>query len=153
MTMGVLDAAELRPGHRVLEVGCGAGDTTLYAARRVGPRGLAIGVDDSAQMVELARRRAGEAGLANVGFVHGDARTYRFAPLRFDVVVSCRGLASCAPNLAPALRPGGRLVFVSRDEPDLLRANLRRAGFDQVAAARIEMEDAPVWLVSAAAPE
>lgn len=96
MTMRVLDAAELQQGYRVLDVGCGDGDTTLLAARRVGPRGLALGVDDSASRVERARRRASAAGLANVGFVRADARKQRFAPLRFDVVVSRLALTRVA---------------------------------------------------------
>jgi SAM-dependent methyltransferase len=68
-TLAVLDVAEIEAGDRVLDVACGDGDTTLEAARRVGPRGLALGVDESALLVERARRRACEAGLANVGFL------------------------------------------------------------------------------------
>ena len=52
----LLDAAGLQPGGRVLDVGCGVGDTTLDGARRVGPSGLALGVDDSLTMLEQARR-------------------------------------------------------------------------------------------------
>ena len=87
----LLDVAGLQPGGRVLHVGCGTGDTTLDAARRVGPSGLVLGVDDSLAMLEQARRRAANAGLAHVGFVHADAQTQRFAPLRFDAIVSTRG--------------------------------------------------------------
>jgi ubiquinone/menaquinone biosynthesis C-methylase UbiE len=90
----VLDIAEIEPGDRVLDVGYGDGEATLQAARRVGPRGLALGVDVSAPLVERARQRACEAGLANVGFLRADARTHRFAPLRFGVVVGKRARRS-----------------------------------------------------------
>jgi ubiquinone/menaquinone biosynthesis C-methylase UbiE len=134
VTAAVLDAAELQPGQRVLDVGCGSGDVTLLAARRVGPRGLALGVDESRSMIERARRRACEAGVTNVGFLHADARTLRVSPLRFDVIVSQLGLTGLA-NVARSLRPGGRLVVVNVDS-ELVDAELRRAGLVQRAAAR-----------------
>jgi ubiquinone/menaquinone biosynthesis C-methylase UbiE len=148
VTTGVLDAALLQPGHRVLDVGCGVGDVTLLAARRVGARGLALGVDESPSKIGQARRRAYEAGLTNVGFLHGDARTLRVSPLRFDVIVSQVGLDGFA-NLARALQPRGRLVLMSVD-PERVNAELRRAGLVQWAAARAEAERAP-WLVTAGA--
>jgi ubiquinone/menaquinone biosynthesis C-methylase UbiE len=153
VTKAVLEAAELQPGHRLLDVGCGHGDITLVAARRIGPRGLALGVDESAPMIERARRRACEAGLANVGFLHADARTHRFGALRFDVIVSQRRFTghSCAfANLAGALRPGGRLVLLSND-PDSIDADLQRAGLVRRAVARMEAERITPWLVTAGA--
>lgn len=149
MTTGVLEAAEVQPGHRVLDVGCGHGDVTLLAAHRVGPRGLVLGVDESAPMIERARQRAHAAGLANVGFVHADARTHRFSPLRFDVIVNQLGPTGFA-NLARVLRPGGRLVFASFD-PESGDAELRRAGLIQRTAARAETATTRSWLVTAAA--
>jgi ubiquinone/menaquinone biosynthesis C-methylase UbiE len=147
----VLDAAGLGPGARVLDVGCGTGDTTLHAARRVGPSGLVLGVDASLTMLEHARRRAAGACLAHVGFVHADAQTQRFAPLRFDAIVSTRGLdvfadpAAGVANLARALRAAGGLAFVSVDDPERDHAVLTRAGLVDVACL------AP-GLVSARAP-
>jgi ubiquinone/menaquinone biosynthesis C-methylase UbiE len=137
--IAVLEAAGVRAGARVLDVGCGTGDTTLHAARRVGPSGLALGVDASLTMVECARRRAAAAGLAHVGFVHAEAQTHRFAPLRFDAIVSTRGLDVFADadagiaNLARALRDGGRVAFVSVDDSDDVHAVLERAGFADIA--------------------
>ena len=83
-----------------------------------------------------------------MGFLHADARTHRFAPLRFDVIVNQLGVTGFA-NLAGALRPGGRLVSVSFD-PESVDAELRRAGLVQCAAGRAEAEP-PSWLVTAGA--
>jgi ubiquinone/menaquinone biosynthesis C-methylase UbiE len=130
----LLDAAGLRSGARVLDVGCARGDTTLLAARRVGPSGLVLGVDTSLTMLENARSRAVAAGLRNVGFLHGDAQTQQFAALRFDVIVSSRGLDvfsdadAGVTNLTGALRAGGRVVLAVRDDPTRARAALDRAG-------------------------
>jgi ubiquinone/menaquinone biosynthesis C-methylase UbiE len=150
----LLGAVGLEPGGRVLDVGCGRGDTTLDAARRVGRSGLALGVDVSLTMLEEARRRAVDAGLAHVGFVHADAQTQRFAPLRFDAIVSTRGLDAFADpgagfaNLARALRAGGRLAVLSSDDSDAVRAVLTRAGLVDVA----RDQAASAWIVSAGAP-
>jgi ubiquinone/menaquinone biosynthesis C-methylase UbiE len=147
----LLDAAGLRPGARVLDVGCGAGEITLAAARGVGRSGLALGVDASLTMLENARSRAAAAGLGHVGFVHGDPQTQRFAPLRFDVIVSARGLDVFADadagvaNLTRALRGGGRLAFVAQDDPASVRVALDRAGLVDVAAVA-------TGVVTAAAP-
>ena len=156
LDVALLDAAGLRPGARVLDVGCGRGDTTLDAARRVGPSGLALGVDESLDLLEEARRRAAGDGLAHVGFVHADAQTQRFAPLRFDAIVSRRAHQVFADaeagftNLLGALRSGGRLAVVSRDEPDGVHAVLARVGFVDVSRIERGADDAgPLWLVSA----
>ena len=140
--VALLDAAGLRPGARVLDVGCARGDTTLLAARRVGPSGLVLGVDTSLTMLENARSRAVAAGLRNVGFLHGDAQTQQFAALRFDVIVSSRGLDvfsdadAGVTNLTRALRGGGRVVLAVRDDPTRACAALDRAGLvDAVVAA------------------
>jgi ubiquinone/menaquinone biosynthesis C-methylase UbiE len=156
LDVALLDAADLRPGARVLDVGCGRGDTTLDAARRVGPSGLALGVDDSLGVLEEARRRAADAGLAHVGFVHASAQTLRFAPLRFDLIVSRRPRQVFADpeavftNLLGALRSGGRLAVVSRDERDGLHAVLARVGFVDLSRVALGADGAgPLWLVSA----
>lgn len=112
----LLDAADLRDDERVLDVGCGNGATAVEAARRVGPHGHVVGVDLSAPMLETARRRASEFGVA-CRFVQGDAQTMRFEG-PFDAVISRFGVmffddpARAFANLAGALRPGGRVCFV-----------------------------------------
>src|SRR2546422_5046057 len=65
-TERMLDLANIRVGSRVLDVGAGAGDQTLAAARRVGPTGSVLSTDVSASMLEEAARSARQAGLSNV---------------------------------------------------------------------------------------
>jgi SAM-dependent methyltransferase len=106
-----------QPGERVIDIGCGCGDTTLDLARAVGPAGRVLGVDVSAPMLAVAAERSGEAGLTQAGFQQVDAAALRVeAP--FDAAFSRFGVMFFADPLAAfvtigaGLRPGGRLVFV-----------------------------------------
>jgi SAM-dependent methyltransferase len=111
-----LDAAALRPGDRVLDVGCGSGQLSLQAADRVAPDGRVLGVDVSAPLVALARRRA--AGREHVRFLECDAQEADVAHDAHDVVVSRFGVmffddpVTAFANLRAAVAPGGRLAFV-----------------------------------------
>src|SRR2546428_1753596 len=113
-----MDRAGIAPGERVIDVGCGCGDTTIALGRRVGPAGRVLGVDVSAPMLERAAETARAAGVANVRFENADAQTHRFPPAAFDVVYSRFGVmffidpVAAFTNLRAALRPGGRLAFV-----------------------------------------
>ena len=119
----VVEAADLRAGEAVLDVGCGAGATTFAAAWRVGPQGRAVGVDISPALLALARRRAGEDGLEGVAFLQADAQAHAFAA-EFDAIVSRFGVmffpdpAAAFANLRTALKPGGRLVFACWRGPE-----------------------------------
>jgi len=116
----LLTAAALKPGERVLDVGCGNGAVSLEAARAVGRNGQVTGLDLSAPMLGVARRRAEEKGL-DVSFLQDDAQTASFDQV-FDVVVSRFGVMffddpeSAFANLAKATRQGGRLCFVCWQE-------------------------------------
>ena len=107
-----LAAADIRPGHDVLDVGCGNGQTTCAAARLSGT-GTVTGVDLSSRMLDLARRRA--ADLPNVRFVQADAQVADLG--HHDCVISRTGTMffgdppAAFANLARALRPGGRLAM------------------------------------------
>jgi 2-polyprenyl-3-methyl-5-hydroxy-6-metoxy-1,4-benzoquinol methylase len=72
LTDEVLGRAGIGPGMRVLDIGCGTGDVSFLAARRVGPTGMVLGIDRAPEAVELAQRRARQAGLTNVSFAVHD---------------------------------------------------------------------------------
>ena len=113
-----LDAAGVQPGERVLDIGCGAGQTTRDAARAAGS-GFALGVDLSSQMLDYARRRAADEGVTNARFEQADAQVHPFDAGGFDVAISRQGAmffgdpVAAFANIARALRPGGRLVLLT----------------------------------------
>jgi SAM-dependent methyltransferase len=113
----LLAAAQVAGSDRVLDVGCGCGATTLEAGRWA-VTGTATGLDLSAAMLEVGRRRAPEKLLGNVSFVDGDAQTCPFPAGGFEVAISRFGVMffddpeAAFLNLASALVPGGRLAFV-----------------------------------------
>ncbi|MCB2128838.1 MAG: methyltransferase domain-containing protein [Rhodobacteraceae bacterium] len=117
ITDELMRRAGIDAGSRILDVGCGAGDTTLAAADLTGAGGNVTGVDISSTLLEVARRRA--TGRDGIEFVHADAQTHRFHPATFDLLISRFGLMFFADpvsgfvNLAKALRPGARLSFVA----------------------------------------
>jgi SAM-dependent methyltransferase len=99
----------------VLDVGCGCGVTTLMIADRAR---RVLGLDISRPLVEIAGRRALEAGVGNADFVVADAQTHDFVDGEFTLVVSQFGLMffddpeAAFANLRRSLAPGGRLLFV-----------------------------------------
>jgi SAM-dependent methyltransferase len=113
----LLAAARIGRSSRVLDVGCGTGQTTRDAAR-LAVEGSALGVDLSSQMLGVARRLAEDEGVRNATFVHGDAQVYPFPRCAFDVLLSRTGTMffgdrdAAFHNLARALKPGARLAIV-----------------------------------------
>jgi SAM-dependent methyltransferase len=118
----LMQAAEIDQHEKVLDVGCGSGDSTIAAARAAS-RGQALGIDLSARLVEVAKESARLQRVANATFVHGDAQLSGFDGELFDVVVSRTGSMFFADqvaafsNIARAVRPGGRMVLVSWQDP------------------------------------
>ncbi len=107
--------AELRAGETVLDLGSGAGIDVILSARRVGPDGIAYGLDMTDEMLTLARRNAAEAGVRNVRFLKGVIEEIPLPAESVDVVIS-----NCVINLsvdkpavlreiARVLKPGGRV--------------------------------------------
>jgi ubiquinone/menaquinone biosynthesis C-methylase UbiE len=107
-----------QPGQRVLDVGCGFGDTTQRIAGLVGPEGEAVGVDAAPRFIEDAIREAGEAGVANARFLVADVQETLAGETGFDLAFSRFGTMFFASpvaalrNVRAALKPGGELVMV-----------------------------------------
>jgi SAM-dependent methyltransferase len=110
-----LAVADLNAGETVLDLGSGGGLDVLLSARRVGPGGIAYGLDASPDMLTLARANAAQAGVTNARFLHGHIEGIPLPDGQVDVVIS-----NCVINLSAdkprvlaeafrVLRPGGRL--------------------------------------------
>ena len=101
-TRQLLQEAGLRPGMRVLDIGCGSGDVSFLAASLVGPTGRVVGVDLAPAAVRRASARALSANLNNVSFVEGDPFDMEFTD-RFDAVIG-RLVMMYIPNPVAALQ-------------------------------------------------
>lgn len=117
MTDDALKRAALLPGVHVLDIGCGAGATSLRMAEAVRPGGSVTGVDISAPLLHVARARAAKAD-APVMFVEADASVAQFEQ-RFDAAFSRFGVmffeqpSAAFANIRRQMRNGARLTFVS----------------------------------------
>jgi ubiquinone/menaquinone biosynthesis C-methylase UbiE len=130
-------------GARVLDIGCGFGDTTQELARLVGAAGFALGVDVAPRFIDAAREEAAEAGVTNVRFEVSDVQVTEFEET-FDYAFSRFGtmfFANPVPamrNVRRALEPGGELcIVVWRQKPD--NAWMHRA--EQVVTPLVEVPD------------
>jgi SAM-dependent methyltransferase len=120
----LFDMAGMGTGQQVLDVAAGAGEETLLAARRVGPKGRVLATDISSNILEFAQQSARSAGLANVETRVMDGENLDLPENTFDVVVSRVGLIYF-PNQQKALRgmlrvlkPGGKIAAIVYSTPD-----------------------------------
>ncbi len=113
----VFPALPVRPGDRVLDVGCGFGDTAIRLAERVGPEGRVVGIDCCDAFLDFAREEIAARGLKNVSFMRGDAEialpaeNFDFVFARFGTMFFANPVAGLR-NMRKALRPGGRMVHI-----------------------------------------
>jgi demethylmenaquinone methyltransferase/2-methoxy-6-polyprenyl-1,4-benzoquinol methylase/phosphoethanolamine N-methyltransferase len=123
-----VDNALLQPGDSVLDVGCGTGSVTIAAKLRVGKNGKTTGIDPAVEMIAVARRKAGRAGL-EIDFRVGVIESLPYPNATFDAVTSSlmmhhlpehvrgKGLA----EIQRVLKPGGRLLIADMMRPSALR--------------------------------
>ncbi len=110
--MELIDMTEVKSGDAILDIGCGAGNLTLELARKA-PKGMVVGIDPSAEMLDMARKRT--QGAENIALLKMAAQEMRFAS-EFDLVYSNSALQwiqeqGAVIGLAHrALRPGGRIA-------------------------------------------
>ncbi|MCL6285746.1 methyltransferase domain-containing protein [Ruegeria sp. 2012CJ41-6] len=107
----------VHPGDKVLDVGCGFGDTAIQLARTVGANGHVTGVDCCDAFLDAAREDAADAGVSNVSFLRADAEKtlprgeYDFVFARFGTMFFANPVAGLR-NMRRALKPGGRMVHI-----------------------------------------
>ena len=142
----LVDAIDPQPGQSVLEVAAGPGETGFLVAQRLGNAGTLICSDQSPEMVDVARRRAAELGLANVRFEVIDAQQIPDQLGSLDAVVCRWGVMlmgdpdAALRGIHGVLRAGGRFAMATWDTPD---RNLWMAvpGMQLVARGALPMPD------------
>jgi SAM-dependent methyltransferase len=113
-----IEALAPQLGERIVDIGCGCGQTTQALAARVGPTGQVLGIDISRPMLAVARRRIEAQGLTQASFTEADAQTCAFEPGARDAAFSRFGVMffedpkAAFANIRRGLKSGGRLAFI-----------------------------------------
>jgi ubiquinone/menaquinone biosynthesis C-methylase UbiE len=147
----LLDGSGLKPGQRVLDVACGPGIPSLMAAPLVAPDGAVVGIDLAPGMVELARKKAAEGGIAIATFQEGDAENLPFQEDSFDAVLCSHGLVHTTDRMRAlwemwrVLKEGGSVAISTWSTPDrsLTLSIVARAIREHFPAALVP--GAPMW--------
>ena len=135
--LAAMDVLDPQPGQTIVDIGCGAGQTTQQLANRVGSLGRVIGVDIAPRVLDVARSRT--ATLAQVQLIQADAATLALPDEMADGVYSRFGVMAlddpvvAFANFRRMTRRGGRLAFVcwrSLEENELDLVPLQAAGLD-----------------------
>jgi ubiquinone/menaquinone biosynthesis C-methylase UbiE len=106
-----------RKGERVLDVGCGFGDTAIDLARQVGPSGKVVGIDCCQAFLDIGRADAAKAGVKNIEWLEGDAETHKFDEpfdlwfARFGTMFFSNPVWALR-HLRGQLKPGGRMLMI-----------------------------------------
>ena len=120
-TEAAIHRAGLKPGVRVVEVGCGSGNIACWAAEQVGPQGSVVGIDNSPGQIEQARQQAQKRGLTNIEFQLANAYSPKLPEGSFDLAY-CRLVLMHLTDPLAALRamrllvkPGGTVLCEEMD--------------------------------------
>lgn len=109
---------DIQAGDRVLDVGCGYGETSIEIGRKVGPEGEVLGLDCTDAFLEIARDETQTAGLSNVSFVNGDAQTHDLPENYYDIAYSRFGVmffqsaVMALRNMHKSLQSGGKVCLI-----------------------------------------
>lgn len=119
ITEALLKVADPKPGERVLDLGCGTGETTLELGNRILPDGSVLGLDISSILLDQARQRAKVSAAANVEFHETDVQTHNFQPNSFDLLISRFGCmffsdpVAAFANMRCGLRSAGQVCLAT----------------------------------------
>jgi len=117
-----VDLLKLKPGDRVVDLGCGTGLSFPHIMERIGPEGQLIGVDMTAGMLACARERCHRGDWRNVELVQSEIATYEF-PQEIDAVITAGVMGYVSEydrvirNAAQVLKPDGQLVILDAKKP------------------------------------
>jgi ubiquinone/menaquinone biosynthesis C-methylase UbiE len=113
----VFPSLAVREGDKVIDAGCGFGDTAIQLAQLVGPKGSVLAIDCCEGFLEYGRRDAKAAGISNVTFLEADVQTYPFRPVhdfcfsRFGTQFFENPVAGLR-NMRASLKPGGIMTMI-----------------------------------------
>jgi len=108
----------VKSGDRVLDVGCGYGETCLQFAEKVGATGTVVGIDCTSSFLDTAKKELLESKHSNIEYILGDAQTYAFKDNEFDIAFSRFGVmffenrVQALKNMHRSLKPGGKLMLI-----------------------------------------
>jgi len=107
----------VKPGDKVVDAGCGFGDTAIKLAQLVGPSGSVLAVDCCDAFLDFGRKDVAKAGVTNITFLDGDVQTYPFEPIhdfcfsRFGTQFFENPVAGLR-NMRKSLKPGGVMTMI-----------------------------------------
>ena len=147
-----LDLGQVRPGDKVLEIGCGTGTLTLAAKVRVGASGEVVGIDIAPEMVEVASRKATRKGI-DADFQAGSIEKIPFPDHSFDAVL-CSFMIFHMPDairrkgfkeIYRVLKSGGHLFIIDTVDLHELSPVLKENSFTEIETTRAKLNFIKIW--------